>query len=223
MRYGLSNLAEAEVEALEAEGIRLTAQDVLRINALACRVETPQAALALSRGVPVLVGGAYLWPLTLAASDWFQRVGGQLKGVRLQTLALSYAMAHGREQMPEDSKQALDAVEAWAKRLTCRHSEIIEGIKQIITQEEQPDTGDDGNPASAGEISVMLAAMTKTDPAIWERQCTLTYALAMLETIVAQNAADGKSTKHDPRIRAERALGLAIAQIRKRHKVTANG
>jgi len=169
----------------------------------------------------VAVGGVYLWPLTLAASDWFQRVGGMLRGVRLQTLALSYAMAHGREQMPEDQGAARVAIEAWAKRLTCRHSEIIEGIRQIIAQDEQIDTGENGKPASAGEISVMLAAMTKTAPDIWERQCTLTYALAMLETIVAQNAADGKSTKHDPRIRAERALGLAIKQIRERHQKAA--
>lgn len=224
MRYDLSELAAAEIEALETEGVRLTALDVCRINALAHRVEAPQSRLALSRGVPVAVGGVYLWPQTLAGAEWFRRIGGELAGIHLQTLALAYAMANGREDLPEDIKSAERVVNAWGKKLTCRHAEIVEAIKQVLEQDERVDTGETGRGASAGEISVMLSAMTHTPPNVWEYQCSITYALAMLDACIAQNAAEGNSTKFDPRIKAERALGLAVAQIRKRHfsGITAN-
>jgi hypothetical protein len=218
MRHELSDLARAEIDALEAEGIRLEASDVVHINALAQRVETPQSRMALARGIPVPVGGVYLWPMTLAAGDWFQRVGGELRGQRLQTWALAYAMAHGREQLPEDLAAADAAVTAWARALRCRMGELEGAIRQVVQQDDQLDTGETGPSAGPGNISMMLAAMTHTAPDVWEYQVSIPYALAMLDTLIAQNAADGHSTKHDPRIKAERALGLLVNRIRKRRK-----
>lgn len=225
MRTTLSDLAEAEIDALEAEGIRLTAREVVTINAIAARVENPSSRLALSRGNPVAAGNACLWPLTLYAADWFRRVGGNLRGQAQQTRALAYAMAHGREDMPEDAREADRVVTRWADTLRCRKAELEEAIRQVNEQDDRLDTGETGPPASAGDISMMLAAMTHTPPDIWERQCSMPYALAMLDLITRQNAADGESTKHDPRIQAERALGLYIARIRDRHskKENANG
>lgn len=218
MRSYLCALGEAEIQTLEASGIKLTPADIVRINALALRVENPQTALALARGVPVCVGGASLWPLTLAGADWFRRVGGNLGGIKLQTHALAYAMAHGRTTMPDDPATAASAVKAWAKKLTCRHQELDEAIRQVIEQDESPDTGETGPSASVGEISLMLSAMTHIKPEVWEYQCSIPYVLAMMDAMVRQNAANGESTKHDPRIKAERALGLAVWRIRQRHK-----
>jgi hypothetical protein len=217
MRHELSPLAEAEIGTLESEGIRLSASDILRINALAHRVEKPEVRLALSRGVPVAVGGTHLWPLTLAGSDWFQTVGGEVQGTKRQTLALAYALAKGREPLPYDPREAEEAIVKWGKSLRCRDAELIEAIKQVLAQDETPDTGEEPQHVSAGDISAMLAAMTRTDPAIWEYQCSLSYVVGMLDAIIAQNAAEGKSTKHDPKIKAERALGLAVHRIRERH------
>jgi len=69
MRERLASLAEAEIDGLAAEGITPTAAEIVHINALAHLVESPSSRVALARGRPVFVGGAYLWPITLYASD----------------------------------------------------------------------------------------------------------------------------------------------------------
>lgn len=217
MKY-LSPLAEAEIMTLESEGVKLTANDIVRINALAWRVELPQSRIALSRGVPVPVGGVVLWPMTLAGSDWFQRIGGQFKGEKKQTYALAYAMANGRENLPENPEEAGQKVARWARSLKCRHAELIEAIRQVHDQWDMIDTGEKGPKASVGELSMMLSAMTGVKPEVWEYQCSIQYVIEMLETITAQNDAEGRSTKHDPRIKAERALGLIISKIKARHE-----
>jgi len=218
----LCQLAEAELDALAAEGINPSAAEVVLINALASRVDTPVSRIALSRGKPFLAGRVYLWPNTLEGADWYKEVGGKFAGQDAQTLALGFAMAHAYDpnfEWPMEEKDAERRVRAWGKTLGCRLKTLSTCICQVVNHDEMPDATDEtGQRATAGEISLMLAAMTKTDPAIWERQCSMTYALAMLDTLIAQNAADGHSTKHDPRIKAERALGLVIARIRKEHK-----
>ena len=213
----LSPLAEAEIDGLTADGITPTAAEIVELNELARLMENPVSRVALSRGKPISVGGVYLWPMTLAASDWFRTIGGNLPGQTLQTYALAYAMAYGRKELPQDWKQAQRAVKQWSRKLRCRMTELEAAIEAVVDQDEPPpDTGETGQSATPGELSIMLAAMTKTDPAVWEYQCSLTYVLAMLDTIVSQNAAEGESSKHDPRIKAERALGLVVHRIRKR-------
>lgn len=225
MRY-LSPLAESEIESLQSEGIQLTADDIVRINALAHRVESPKTRLSLSRGTPIAIGGATLWPMTLAGSDWFQRVGGQLHGEKKQTYALAYAMSKGRESLPEELSEADTLVDKWGRSLRCRHSELIEAIRQVHAQWERVDSEEEsgGESSSCGEISMMLTAMTGLAPAVWEYQCSIPYVLEMLETMVAQKEADGQSSRHDPKMKAERALGLAVHKIRERHlKDVSNG
>lgn len=217
MRY-LSQLAEAEIDALVAEGVNLTPLDIVRINALAQRIESPSTRMALSRGKPVFVGGVALWPMTLAGAEWFQTIGCQMAGERKQTFALAYAMAHGRDDLPGDKAEADHVVGRWGRSLRCRYAELIEAITQIHEQGDDLDTGEKGQGTGAGNISAMLSAMTGVSPEVWEYQCSISYVLGMLDIITAQNVAEGASTKHDPRIKAERALGLAISKIRKRHK-----
>jgi len=222
MGHFLTSLAQAEIDNLTAEGISLSPDEIIEINELARRVENPQTRLALSRGCPVAVGGVYLWPMTLAGADWFRRHGDEFGSVQKQTYALAFAMSNGRDQLPEDIRQAKSIVKAWANKLTCRDNELEEAIKQIVEQEEIPDVPTDKTDkdvsATSGEISLMLAAMTKTAPSIWEYQVSIGYVLAMLDCLAQQDAAEGKSLKHSNAIRAERALGLAIARIRRKHK-----
>jgi hypothetical protein len=222
MQY-LSQLAEAEIDALQSEGITLTAEEIVRINELAKRVESPQTRMELSRGIPVEVGGAVLWPMTLAGSDWFQRIGCQIGGEKKQTYALAYSMAYGQKtELPHTVKEACDVVGRWARTLRCRHGELIEAIRQVHDQWEQLDLGEGGPKSSIGEISSMLTAMTGLAPEVWEYQCSIKYVLNMLDTITRQNSAEGKSTKHDGRIKAERALGLVVHKIRKKHREAGN-
>ena len=217
MRY-LSPLAEAEIDTLISEGVSLSPIDVVRINALCHRVENPQTRLALSRGTPVAIGGVYLWPMTLAGSDWFQRVGCEIGGRKKQAFALAYAMCNGRDVLPQDIKEARKIVVAWGRSLKCRFTELVVAIALIHEQWDDLDTGEIGEPASVGEMSMMLSAMTGLAPEIWEYQCSIQYVVEMISTITAQNAADGESTKHDLKIKAERAVGLVISKIKKKHE-----
>lgn len=221
MGYRVSDLALAEIDALKAEGVDLTPQDILRINALALRVESPSSLLHLSRGVPVACGGVWLWPMTIASGNWFQEIGGNLKGTAMQTYALAYAMAYGRDEqaLDYDIKSAERKVKQFAKGLRCRSAELVEAIKQVIAQDEiaEADKSNAKPKHTLPELASTLAAMTHTDPRIWEYQCSIGYVCNMLNTIVRQNSATGEATISDSRIRAERQLGLAIARIRRRH------
>ena len=224
--HHITPLANAEIERLRADGIEPTPHDVIHINALAELVETPSTRLSLARGRPVAVGGASLWPLTLAAADWFDAVGQRLGGRTMQVHALAYAMANGSLDLSYDANIAEKSVCRWAKRLRCRMPALVEAVSQVQAQDSILDTGETGPRSTPGEISMMLTAMTGIKPDVWEYQCSIAYVLALLAAIVAQNAADGQSTKHDPRIKAERALGLAVHRIKERHekeKAAVNG
>lgn len=216
----LNDLAEAELDRLRADGIDPNDADIVRINALAWRVETPETRRLLSRGVPVSVGGATLWPLTLLASDWFDRVGAHMRG-RTATYALAYAMAHGRGSgtaMDAEGREAERAVRAWARRLRCTDGELEVAIAQVFDQDAEPELppGVDGKPMTPGDFSAHLAAAVGGTADFWERRCALSYAFAVMAAAAAQNRADGQPNAGDPRLRAERALGLAIDRIRKR-------
>ena len=216
----LSGLAEAEIEALEADGYRLTAAEIVRLNALAWNVETPESRRLLSRGLPVFVGGATLWPLTLAAEDWLDRVGRKLRPKWLRTSALAYAMAHGRDDggLDLDGITAAIKIGLWQRRLRCTWGELNVAMSQIIGQDSgldlPPDTGA-GKPLKLGEFSAELAAAAGGTPDFWETRCSRSYCFSVLSAIARQNAADGKPLADD-RIRAERALGWAVELIRRR-------
>jgi Sec-independent protein translocase protein TatA len=219
----LSQLAETEIDALEADGIRLAARQVIRIAWLASLVETPQTRIELARGRPVPVGGVTLWPLTLAGGEWFRRHVDRYRGETMQALVLAYAMAHGRDELPEEHRAVDRALQQFRRAIRCRRAELHEAIRQVTEQDDREDTGETGPRVTAGEISATLTAMTGAPAAVWEQQCSIGYVLAVLDTLAAQNAAEGKSTKHDPRIRAERALGLYVKRIRDRSKASTNG
>jgi hypothetical protein len=219
--HHLTSLAKCEIEALESEGIRLTAHEVVHICALAAMVETPSARMELARGRPIALGDIYLWPVTLAAADWWERVGDSFTSSTMKRLSLAYAMAHGRDTLPESPKEAKREIKAWARTLKCTAQEMVEAISQVQEQSSTVDTGDAGpesERATAGDVSMMLTAMTGTSPEVWEYQCSISYALETLRTLAAQNAAEGESMRYDKRLIADKALGLCVHRIRKRHE-----
>lgn len=220
-RATLSELAAAELDALRADGITVTDDDVVHVNALAWAVETPESRRLLSRGVPVEVGGCVLWPLTLAGADWYDRVGCALPG-NLSFYALGYAQAYGRSDGPEldcEGREAERRVKAWRKALRCTKAELDTAMTQLMDQERGPDMPEvpTGKPVTPGDFSAHLAAACGGTPDFWERRCSFGYAVAVLTAIAAQNQADGRPNANDPRIMAECALGLAIERIRERH------
>ena len=219
----LSELAEAEIETLRADGINLTPAEIVEINALGHAVESPETRRLLARGAPVAVGGVYLWPMSLYAQDWFDRVGCYLDGNKQQTYALAYAMAHGRDEgepLAMEGRMAEKTVARWGKSLKCPLRELNVSISQILQQDEdaeQPPDEDAGG-MSMGDFSAFLASACGGDPDFWERRCASGYTHAVLDAIVRQNSAEGHKTMADPRIKAERALGWAIEKIKKKRK-----
>lgn len=220
--YGkLNDLAAAEIDALERDGIKLTPADIVQLNALGWAVETPSARRHLARGVPVPVGGVWLWPLTLYAHDWLSRLGDTFNDNR-DVLAVAYAMAHSYTESGEldCAEHGVESrVKEWSKKLRATPDEIKEAVEQVLDQEAKfdlPKSPADDNPMSAGDFSVFLAATNGGDPEFWERRCSLNYAVAVLNQVVRQNMADGKPTANDPKIIAMRALGWAVEKIRNR-------
>lgn len=223
----LNDLAAAEIAALERDGIKPTAAEIVLLNSLAWSVEVPESRRSLSRGIPVPVGRINLWPLTLYASDWLERVGSKM-GEKLSTFAIAYAMANGYStdgSLDCESAEAERRVKKWAKGLRCTVAELIEAVEQVLNQDVGPELprNEDGKTMSVGDFSAFLAATCGADPEFWERRCAQTYAFSVLATVIKQNAADGKPAANDPRITAERALGYASLKIRERAKAEANG
>jgi hypothetical protein len=231
MQHSLSPLAEDEIAALEADGISLTPHDIIHIAALGEQVMNPQTRQELARGRPVPVGGTYLWPLTLSAYDWWDRIGDKLTtawerigiywpSMDRRMLALAYAMAHGHEPLPENPREAVKAIKEWRRtKLHCTLNELREAIALAQQQETVLDTGgNDDASATRGQLVMMLSAMTGIRPQVWQYQCSFDFGRELLETITLQADADGKSLKDAQSINANKALGLAADRIRKRHK-----
>lgn len=214
--HNLESLAAAEIDQLRRDGIEPTAHEIVHIIALVARTNNPRARLSLARGKPVVVGGVTLWPMTLASHVWYEAIGEQLN-VDLRVLALAYAMAFGRRELPYDIAVVRNTLKEWKRDLRCTEQELIEAISQIQGQARwaTDEARHRRKPADAGRISMMLASLTGTDPKIWEYRCTLSYSLAALDTVLAR-AANQDSVDADY-IRAEKALGLHLKRIRNRH------
>ena len=220
----LSDLAGAEIEDLRKDGIEPSPAEIVELNALGWAIECPESRLHLSRGVPVIVGGVALWPQTIYAQDWFDRVGCKLPGVRLQSYALGYAMANVRTDLLDiGPAMAAIKVSAWAVKLKCTFGELNEAISQVLQQDEQfeqpPNKRDSG--MTIGDLSATLTASLGGDPDFWERRCAASYCYDVIESAVRQNNADGKPHGSDPRIKANRALGWAVEKIRESRNVEA--
>jgi hypothetical protein len=219
----LSELAQAEIDNLRADGIDLTPAEIVELNALGWAVESPETRRLLARGAPVEIAGIYLWPMSLYAQEWFSRVGCQLSNNTRRAYALAYAMAHQYgegEPLAIDGRTAEKSVARWSKTLRCTFDELNIAISQILQQDEeseQPPSETGG--MCIGDFSAFLAsACPAGSPDFWERRCAAGYAYAVLDTICRQNSAEGRKTISDPRIKAERALGWACEKIRNSRK-----
>lgn len=220
--WTLCDLASAEIDALAGEGIACTPDEVLRIQWLAQQVETPAARMALSRGTPVHVGGAVLWPLTMAADQWWRAAAPYATSNKEQIAIAAYAMAHcrnidGLETVAPD--RAVSVAGQWLKGLHCRPEEVVEAVALV---QEQDDTGPDiddpkrrHSETSAGDIVALLCALVGGPPDVWERQVAIGYIRQQLEASHAQIAAkSGHDVAATRRIDATRTLGLAVEEIR---------
>ena len=216
----LSDLASAEIDALEKEGVHVSASDIVKLSALGWAVESPETRRLLARGVPVQVGGVTLWPLSIYASEWFDRVGCRIVGQEAQTYALAYAMAHsyeGGEAFDLSPDEARKDIINWGRWLRCTAKALTLAISDVLRQDEQPEVPlKEGKSISHGEFAALLATRLPGGYEFWERRCAVGFVFAAMHAMAQQNAVEGKPLDTDPRLRAERALGLAIENIRRR-------
>jgi len=221
----LSDYAKVTIDGIQADGIALTPVEIVTINALAWQVESPEGRRQLARGIPIEIGRATLWPQTLAAAEWYDRVGHTMRPSWLATIALGYSMAHGYSEGSEldaTGLRAWAAVAVWYARLRCRPAAFILAVAEILEQEAEfelpPDP--DATKLQIGEFSAALAAATGISPEFWERRCSQGYAFASLHAIAKQDHADDTPLETDPKLRAERALGWYEEKIRRHHETT---
>jgi hypothetical protein len=213
-RYTLNDLARAEIDDLRAAGVALTDDDIVLINALAADVLRPDVRRALSRGRPVLCGGAWLWPLTIAAADWYTETGVHMPD---PTAALAYAMASRNDANLHETDWPL--VRRWYRALRCRAGELALAMSEVIAQDEEteiPHRADERG-LSPGELSAAMMATAGGTPELWERQVSIGYVRAVLNAHNAQVKANGAP----PEVaRATMALGMACQKIIDRDKAS---
>jgi hypothetical protein len=216
----LSDHAQARIDELRDEGIDLTPAEIVRINALAWGIESPESRLTTSKGDPVYVGGVILWPQTIHAYDWHCKVAKDMPTVWHGRIALAYSMAHGYS---DDGKldvygwRAVAAVTAWGARLRCRMDALIEAMSQIIQQdEEEPVPPSENNErGSLGQISSKISAITGLTPETVERKMSMKHAVAIACRAGEQLKTDGESNKSASYQRANTAMLMYLTEIRK--------
>jgi hypothetical protein len=219
----LNDLARAEIDALINSGIALSPDQIVELNALGWAVQTPSMRMELSRSRPVILAGEALWPLTMYAFDWLDRMRVDCSAI---TPEIGYAMRFGRGDGGELDVYGRDASKAaadWRRRLRCTPQEYAEAVSQVDRQDEKPElpTDPDGNRMGVGDFSAFLSATCGATPEFWERRCSMGYCLAVLTCVVMQNHADKRPCQMDPAIIAERALGYAVDKIRAEHIASA--
>jgi hypothetical protein len=215
----LSNQAEAEIAQLRADGYAVSDADVVAINAICWEIESPENRQQLARGKPVSVGGVWLWPLTIAAAQWFDEIGCNY---RAPEIALAYAMANGRGDIELATEEQ---VETWGRKLKCTSAELTCAIAAIINQDESADSGTqtkaEDKRTSCGELVALMHLTHGGTPEMWERQVSIGYVFDLLNLAAQQHRADKKSNVLKDR--ANYALAKLCHEIQARGKAGNDG
>jgi len=221
----LSELASAEIEELRDQGLNPTDQDIVTINALAWEIQHLTNEILSARGEPVRIPGAVLWPLTLQASDWWSSYGEWFTTLDEQTKALGFLMAHGRRVCLRSRlatrSVARRAVFAWGRHLPCTFAQLQIAVGSVLEQmrtnsDDTKRDEDEPDRTSNGELIAFLMSSTGLDAEYWERRVSVPFINEQVRVIVKQLQVDDKPSKDDPRIIAERNMGLALKEIKER-------
>lgn len=209
----LNDTARAMLERLRAEGITPTASDIVRINALAHDLESPKMRRQLAKGRPVQLGHAWLWPLTLAATDWYLSTGDQCHDTEQ---ALAYAMAHGHSEgldtaTPKNVKQ-------WARRLRVTQRQLRVAVAEVLDQDdvEHLPPATDKDPATYAQLVRIMTELHGGTIEQWERQVSQAYIFETIEILATQTNAGDQTAAQLMRHKANKVLMLAIEAIKTR-------
>jgi hypothetical protein len=216
----LCDIARQRLKELRAEGCEPTDDEIVELNAIGWKRQSPRYRQALSRGYPVECGGIVLWPLTMQAASWYKRIGCVLPCAKY---ALAYAMANQYDTaitLPESRKDAERIVTSWASRLRVTVDGLMQAIDAVLTQDEDhdlppPAPGDEAIGMTEGDLSAWLSAYGGT-PELWERQVAESYARDWLRIKLATLNETGENMESSPEFRAALQFGWLCEKIRRR-------
>lgn len=225
MRWKLTDLADAQISKLKADGIEVTPQEVLDIQALSLEAIGDFEDGTRINGRPVIVGGCALWPLTIAASIWRDEVENLLDdedyNSRLFVLAYAMANAHSKEALEAHGKQALRQVRHWAKGLTCATADLLSAVNDVlgdaprVTFSNGGEESDRDEAAAPSYLAEMAMAIFGTSPDIWLYQ----LSIEAVADILAKHYALSQSGKgaNKKTVEGLRKLSKYVNDLRNHH------
>lgn len=229
----ISPLAEAEIAELEKSGIHPTPDEIVWLDRLARQVETPTGPSYTARGIPVRVAltQVWLWPFTLAGKFWWREQRLALEGLAdsdFDTYLLAYALAHGRicghfDKLIEP-RSIMHAVYDWVGTIAATDAELTHAINLILLQSHEIEGDPRDEEVSEKDMArlqdhlaqLQLHAGQSAD--YWAHEVCSDYAQHVIDVLAAQFASDDKPDINAPELRAQRALGAALADIKRSRK-----
>lgn len=218
-RWTLCDLAEDELNALEADGIRPTAQDILAIQALALEAMGDFDDGARLHGAPVIISGVVLWPPTIAGCIWREEVEAKLDAddfySRLYVLA--YSLAFGRDKAALDvfGRDALKAVLRWARKLRCGVPDLVAAVNDVMSDRPRVSTpGGEADAAAPSELAEIAIATFGGNPDVWRYQLGIGEVISILRR--HQALKKHGDTVERRKTSALRDLAIYVDGIRKR-------
>lgn len=220
-RWTICDLAEDELDALEAEGIRPTAQDVLAIQALALEAMGDFDDGARLHGAPVTIGDVVLWPPTIAGCIWREEVEAKLDAndyySRLFVLAYSLAFGRDKDALNVFGRDALKAVLKWARGLRFGVADLAAAVNEVmgdrprVPRKSDTDDADESAPAELAEIAM---ATFGGNPDVWRYQLGISEVIGILRRRRALKSQGNPVERR--KTEAMRDLAIYVDSIRKR-------
>jgi hypothetical protein len=241
--------AEAEIRELKAAGITPTLDEIVWINDLSRAVENPNGGEHRHfAGKPSRAGSVWLWPFTIQARLWYEDALEWFDGdVELDFFGLAYALVHGRDPHAflrlDGYQSAKQAIKAFQKQLDCTRAELSAAIVDVIPADdeiaalEKKFEAEDRQKRNIAEkkpeavnwddLIAELVAATGLPADTWRRDYSQDMVLRILNIVrrqyMAMAGGDSKKLDEgDPYIIATRRLGIAIKEIKRRHKKREN-
>jgi hypothetical protein len=168
------DIARAQIERMEAEGIKLTLDNLTTLILTARAVENPRPPMIPGITVPpvAVCDGVVMWPATLQAALWYRHAQGFWAKTDELVMAYAYALVHGREAGHfdglYDERTARKTVERWARSLPVTGEELSACViavspESFVAMPEDPNS----KKAEWGDILSELVSMTGQSIEYW--------------------------------------------------------
>ena len=234
----VSRYAAGIMARLEREGHKLTPLDVLRLNAVGLRIESPAGEpSAVDCPSVAWAGDVPFHALTLAAADWLDVCAFPwwARDVGAMEKAIAYAYNQGRAAGAFDGamlqrKTAEATISVWWRKLPCTQAEICAAVETIRCMDASldgaPVKGMDKEPGAVRQLIADLVAATGIPADKWRGEA-LSFGLQTYRSWARSQAAImGASVEESKKSAANAANALMfklIGRIEKRKAAATNG